>query len=610
MIWYHINSLSSLSNLLLGAYEVVKRLEAQKAAEEKRAAAQRAREMAKKTQAQKETLDEQLDNDVSNQIIQKGKLDLSGQRKKFADPFAGPDTEHDPHALPVQRKQVATSIADPVPPGCTTHDENGSDSAMTTTSSPAKSPKSEGNAVEFFPATSPGAKESPPKNSTMRFFPATSPGNGSTQEKISSRTQRYNSKTSTSARTNETATKMAGGETDPDPRAALMAMLSKRNSTSDATSNEHEKTAQGVVTDGDGNGEEGAQPDPRAALMAMLSKRNLPSTDDKTVPEVKEEEKPIHEYRSTDEQIVTSPKKNDDESNTGCTDDEKKEVAQSDPRAALMAMLSKRSLAAQSGENDICANADKAESVPRDTLTVMPSVPHSPPTLAQNDIDFTGDSKDVKRKSEHANDKKDKSQNGSSSNEHPPVAAENDGKVDDAQPEPRAVLMAMLSKRNSLSTDNLDKATVIIDGKEAEVADENSGSSNQCDKQATDDSLHRGGVLDTSHEPTSILSIPDSLNMPSFDTSPPSEDSPPLRIEPASISDEKEEITPTNTVSPINIAAMAAAAAKKKEGSSISSTPPSVEKRKFKSKFSAAGSTAPMGIAGKLMCIVVSSFIR
>lgn len=64
------------------ALEVVKRIEALKLAEEKKAAAQRAKEATKKA-AKTAAAAKQVSDIVATN--QKGKLDLSGQRKKFAD---------------------------------------------------------------------------------------------------------------------------------------------------------------------------------------------------------------------------------------------------------------------------------------------------------------------------------------------------------------------------------------------------------------------------------------------------------------------------------------------------------------------------------------------
>lgn len=306
-------TLNKFVGALDGAYEVVKRLEAQRAAEERKAAAHRAREE-KKAQAQKEK-EEELSGNASSAIMEKGKLDLSGQRKQFADPFAGPDkqddvTEPESNALTMKTKPFADPFVEPSSPH-NAQDENDPNSISTnTSSSPTKNPKDQ-QSLKFFPATSPGANESPSKSPSMKFFPATSPVSEEMVDDTSSRTQRYNNKTSFSARTNE-------GETNQDPRAALIAMLSKRKHSPTQTESEVGKVKEAASKEI----QDDAQSDPRAALSAMLSKRNSVPAKEAASPvriEVKEE----------------SIKEVFDEK-------DKQDHAKADPRAALMAMLSKR----------------------------------------------------------------------------------------------------------------------------------------------------------------------------------------------------------------------------------------------------------------------------
>ena len=330
-------TLNKFVGALDGAYEVVKRLEAQKAAEERKAAAHRAREE-KKAKAQKEK-EEELSGNGSSATIEKGKLDLSGQRKQFADPFAGPDkqddaTEPEPNALTVEAKSFADPFVEPSTPN-NAQDENTPNSILTNSSTllPTKT-----QSLKFFPATSPGANESLSKSPSMKFFPATSPVSEGSVDNTSSRTQRYNNKTSLSARTHE-------GETNPDPRAALMAMLSKRKNSPTQTEGEvgkfKEAASKEMLDD--------PQPDPRAALSAMLSKRN-------SVPA----EKPATPARIEGKEESTEATVNDK--------DEQDDV-KADPKAALMAMLSKRN------------------SVPSDE----PSAPHSEKKLKDEDATQTGD---------------------------------------------------------------------------------------------------------------------------------------------------------------------------------------------------------------------------
>ena len=209
-----------------------------------------------------------------------------------------------------------------------------------------------------------------------------------------------------------------------------------------------------------------------------------------------------------------------------------------------MAMLSKRSVAAQSEGNGNDVNIDKTESDFNDIPTALPSKPDSSPTPEQTKLGLTGEE-----------------------------CAE------------------------QVSNFALDEASGVMNDEEEKMINIGNDSSSANYAHTTDDALLRGGVLDASHEPIIISGLPDSLNLPSFDTSPSTEDSPPIQIDPTVISDGKEENVISNTVSPANIAAMAAAAARNKESSSLRPTPSPVKKRKFKSKYSASGSTAPMGIA-------------
>ncbi|KAL7551802.1 hypothetical protein ACHAWF_014998 [Thalassiosira exigua] len=195
------------------ALEVVKRFEALKlaeekkaAAEEKKAAAKRAKQAAKK----KSPAASKRAPDVAAKKS-KGKLDLSGQRKKFADPFAGPDSNVKDESSPPKEPKALVSLSLP--------------------------PK-----VECIEVVDKSARED-------KEQPQTGPG-------------------------------------PVDPRAALMAMISKRASTDEASEvverqlsvrmdEEHveviDKSSQKKLKDTDAE-----QMDQRAALMAMISKRAPP----------------------------------------------------------------------------------------------------------------------------------------------------------------------------------------------------------------------------------------------------------------------------------------------------------------------------------------------
>jgi hypothetical protein len=566
-------TLNKFVGALDGAYEVVKRLEAQKAAEEKKAAAQRAREAARRAQAQNKVVDEPNDN-LANATV-KGKLDLSGQRKQYADPFAGPEnadqekTEPKSNMLLLQRKQFADPFVGPEEHSIATHEN---ETTPCSVNDPKASPI---NTKSINDHTSLGAKESPPKNQSMRFFPATSPGNKGATEKTSSRTQRYNDKTSSNARSDKAQTESTEVANNPDPRAALMAMLSKRN----LPPPEEIPLPSSVKDTNEANVEEeevNAQQDPRAALMAMLSKRNLPPPEETPLP---------------------SSVKDADEANV-----EEEEVnAQQDPRAALMAMIAKRSApptgdSASPPKGNVKADDEKKQDAQLDPVAALavndPSPEESLSTvLIEDNGSQEVESGDGVKKHELQPDPTPNAPSSSPSLHPPeepakPVSTEDkrlvdevvdDVKKQDAQP--------MLSNSHTLG----EKSKSDLGQPKCSPKDEGF---------STDDALHRHAVLNPNHEPTSLCSLPDFLDVPSFETTPSTKESSVIQIEPLSITDEKRSIDKASSAaSPSNIALMAAAAAKRKSASKGSSTPSSNEKRRSKAKFPVQGSTAPMGIA-------------
>jgi len=179
------------------ALVVVKRIEALNAAEEKKAAAKRAKEGAESNKKNKikeqaiKSLTAKIDrltaekegkeapkgpvngtlketvrnkNELRKEFAEtgrsKGTLDLTGQRKQFADPFAGPEEEQDIEEPVTKQEQVDGGVKQASP---LNNDSNGT--------------------LGFFPATSPNktpvigetVSQSPNDKKSVGFFPATSP---------------------------------------------------------------------------------------------------------------------------------------------------------------------------------------------------------------------------------------------------------------------------------------------------------------------------------------------------------------------------------------------------------------------------------------------------
>ncbi|KAL7522550.1 hypothetical protein ACHAWX_007259 [Stephanocyclus meneghinianus] len=489
-------TLNKFVGALDAAFEVVKRLEAQKAAEEKKAAAQRAREEAKKAQAPPENVVEK--HDISNLVIERGKLDLSGQRKQYADPF--PDTaqqtspQFESNRLPIQRKQFADPFVGPShPEHVHSPDKNTTNSQISPMALPTKTCFSETSPEKLIitPATSPGGKststpnDSPIRSPSMRFFPATSPGEN--KKIITSRSERYNQKTSSSARTNknlETTLYTGKNKAEDEPegtkqesRSALMAMLSKRNAPPRIMSETNVSPEKDRTVDSTNNlDNQDAQPNPRAALMAMLSRRNPPSTeepvsallakkgDDRKVDadKVKEKDaaKPSEGLSKCKSPLDVGSETNDSSgkcSSVDVTDDDEKED-QPDPRAALMAMLSRRNpsspsstqepvsaLRTNKGLNRKVDGDDDVEQMvpdPSEARNSMLLKCKSPQDVGSKTNDSTGRCSSVD-------------------------ATDDDEK--DAQQDPRAALMAMLSRRNPPSTEEPVSALLAKKGDDRKV---------------------------------------------------------------------------------------------------------------------------------------------
>ncbi|KAL7542696.1 hypothetical protein ACHAXR_011993, partial [Thalassiosira sp. AJA248-18] len=276
------------------AREVVKRIEALKIAEEKKEAARRAKEATKK--AAKSMAAAKAISDVVAQQS-KGKLDLSGQRKKFADPFAGPDTEAEVNPEPGNEGKGKESS--PSSPGAKLKKELRSESDQET-----KQVDPRAALMSMLSKRAPPTPAEAPKNALSSEEEAKpEDSRAALMSMLSKRAP------PTSADEPKSPPSPKKEEKQADPRAALMSMLSKR---APPTPAEEAKTD---ASKHDASPEvEEKQEDPRAALMSMLSKRAPPTP----VEEPKSEAPPTR-------------------SQTGKGDDE-----QNDPKSALSAMLSKR----------------------------------------------------------------------------------------------------------------------------------------------------------------------------------------------------------------------------------------------------------------------------
>lgn len=405
------------------ALEVVKRLEAQKLAEEKKAAAQRAKE-AKKANATKNVEKSRQQSDL---VPEKGKLDLSKERKQYADPFAGPEVEEgkasvhvETNVLPMQRKRFADPFAGPCSPEkiCGLQQSSWADDVSNTVSLVNKT-------VGFFPATSPGRPQSPGKQLE--------------EPPRSARLDRYEQKTSTNARVSDEskfdegkvlmakmespASPIARGRVSlaqaaaaaakkiqhlqlpdfgcnpqtytpedelhlktesektelVDPRAALMTMLKNRAPPIDDSIGKTEQLA-GVTEDVHENDKHPV--DPRSALMNMLKKR---------APFVAGEAEETKDYAANPRAALMAMSKNrappaDIEPELSVTDeketDEEGEVKNADPRAALMSMLKNRVLPVEQNfgqsavEKDDCdGEEEKNLATPAELIEVVQDSP-------------------------------------------------------------------------------------------------------------------------------------------------------------------------------------------------------------------------------------------
>ncbi|KAL7489856.1 hypothetical protein ACHAW6_015582 [Cyclotella cf. meneghiniana] len=487
-------TLNKFVGALDAAFEVVKRLEAQKAAEEKKAAAQRAREEAKKAQASPENVVESK-HDISNLVIERGKLDLSGQRKQYADPF--PDTaqqtspQFESNRLPIQRKQFADPFVGPShpehfhsPDKNTTHSKISPKSLLTKTCFSETSPEK----LIITPATSPGGKststpnDSPIRSPSMRFFPATSPGES--KKIITSRSERYNQKTSSSARTinkylettsytgkNKTEDETEG--TKQESRSALIAMLSKRNAPPRIMSETNVSSEKDRTVNSTNNlDKEDAQPNPRAALMAMLSRRNPISTeepvsallakkgDDRKIDADKVEEnkapKPSEGLSKCKPPLDVGSDTNDSAGKCSSVDtpenlDEKDD--QPDPRAALMAMLSRHNPSSPSSTEEPVSTLRTNKGLNRKV--------HADDDVEQMVPDWSEARNSMLSKCKSPQDV------GSKTNDSAAKCSSVDTTDDDkkdAQQDPRAALMAMLSRRNPPSTEEPGSALFVSKG--------------------------------------------------------------------------------------------------------------------------------------------------
>ncbi|KAL9179362.1 hypothetical protein ACHAXT_008652 [Thalassiosira profunda] len=186
------------------ALEVVKRIEALKIAEEKKAAAKRAREAVKKT-VKAVSVAKHVSNIAAQQqsdIVspqQKGKLDLAGQRKTFADPFTGPGTETkkseegDPRAALMATISQLALVPSPTKAGEVKSESQQPESQGDDTlaeeapkAQPVSSPSGNSDTSGFFPATTRDARENSPE-----------------KEDKTARAERYDTKTSSNARGSE-----------------------------------------------------------------------------------------------------------------------------------------------------------------------------------------------------------------------------------------------------------------------------------------------------------------------------------------------------------------------------------------------------------------------
>ncbi len=276
------------------ALEIVKRLEAMKLAEEKKAAAKRAKEKAKKavkvivkqnaveveTQAvsKREEVGKTTKTDMKEQnssvgeqdsyqsggvnkkidrvsrssecnhqaeiiAVEKGSLDLSGQRKKYADPFAGADTNVDAgeyvpldstkNQLQLERKQFADPFAGPISP-VRLSEPNTQEVDSDHESQNAKK-------MYFSPATTPRSKEI--DRSCQQ---------NDLQQPKSARAERYSKKTSSDARAVTYAEEFAANFDEPSKNVSIADLLAAKSRMQDKKTAHSKKGYIHSGNDGDG----------------------------------------------------------------------------------------------------------------------------------------------------------------------------------------------------------------------------------------------------------------------------------------------------------------------------------------------------------------------
>jgi hypothetical protein len=293
--------------------------------------------------------------------MRKGRLDLTGQRKQFADPFAGPAIEKKgvPKAesinLSIYQKPSTDNSLEP-----SSSIDTQKEIAETSTCLSTMSVNEQKHCVQ-------PTEDSSSESTSIRFYPKTSPGADLTVENTSLRTQRYKIKTSSKARSSNLENGLTEDDKNLDPKASLMTMLSKPRPPIETIVSRDVRDAMLKTTS---DKKDDSQLDPRAALMAMLSKRTLPITDEHesespyTTKDSKDanDKRNENDEREGDEQRASSsnilpqlnPPQSDDtlsESHDLIIDDQdavaelaNDENKDDEPRAALLTMLSKRSL--------------------------------------------------------------------------------------------------------------------------------------------------------------------------------------------------------------------------------------------------------------------------
>ena len=249
--------------------------------------------------------------------------------------------------------------------------------------------------------------------------------------------------------------KVSEEESDPDPRAALMSMLSKRAPPNTPTTNGPTNVdqiipshMQSVEKSKNEQEEEEEVKDPRAALMSMLNKRAPPPEEKVRDESVEKETTP--DPRAALMSMLNKRASPPEEEATKDVSVEKKTTEETtlDPRAALMSMLNKRASPVAAEETEITKNeaGDKEETIPDPRAALMSMLNKRAPPA--DDTESKTETEEEKVEDVNPDPRAALSM---LNKRAPPTEqdkpADSEKEETEVKPDPRAALMSMISKR-------------------------------------------------------------------------------------------------------------------------------------------------------------------